>query len=46
MTTQHPIDAQAPAPVQTVELERAVVRHWKGPVSYAVLTLVAAILMW
>lgn len=45
MTTQQPIDAQSPAPVQTVELERAVVRHWKGPVSYAVLTVVAAILM-
>ncbi|MGM1029860.1 MAG: ABC transporter permease [Actinomycetota bacterium] len=45
MSTQQPVDAHAPAPVQTVELERAVVRHWKGPVSYAVLTVVAAILM-
>ncbi|MET4099362.1 ABC-type uncharacterized transport system permease subunit [Agrococcus sp. UYP10] len=45
MSTQQPIDAQSPAPVQTVELERAVVRHWKAPVAYAVLTVVAAILM-
>ncbi|ROR64948.1 ABC transporter permease [Agrococcus jenensis] len=45
MSTQQPIDAQSPAPAQTVELERAVVRHWKAPVAYAVLTLVAAILM-
>lgn len=45
MSTQQPIDAQSPAPVQTVELERAVVRHWKAPVAYAVLTIVAAILM-
>jgi len=45
VSTQQPIDAQSPAPVQTVELERAVVRHWKAPVAYAVLTIVAAILM-
>lgn len=45
MSTQQPIDAQSPAPAQTVELERAVVRHWKAPVAYAVLTIVAAILM-
>ena len=45
MSTQQPIDAQSPAPARTVELERAVVRHWKAPVAYAVLTIVAAILM-
>ena len=43
MSTLQP--AAAAAPVQTVELERAVVRHWKAPISYAVLTVVAAILM-
>ncbi|GEK80710.1 ABC transporter permease [Agrococcus baldri] len=45
MTTQQPVDAQAPTPVETIELERAVVKHWKAPISYAVLTLVALILM-
>jgi ABC-type uncharacterized transport system permease subunit len=33
------------APVEKVELERAVVKHWKAPISYAVLTLVALVLL-
>ncbi|MFA4841484.1 MAG: ABC transporter permease [Agrococcus sp.] len=43
MSTLQP--AAAPAPAQTVELERAVVKHWKAPISFAVLTVVSAILM-
>ncbi|MCH1882287.1 ABC transporter permease [Agrococcus sp. ARC_14] len=45
MTAQQPVGAQAPSPVETIELERAVVKHWKAPISYAVLTVVALILM-
>ncbi len=41
MTTQQP----TAAPAETIELERAVVRHWKAPISYAVLTVVALVLM-
>lgn len=41
MTAQQPT-TQAQA--ETVELERAVVKHWKAPISYAVLTLVALLL--
>jgi len=44
MTTQQPVGAQSPA-AEIIELERAVVRHWKAPISYAVLTLVALVLM-
>lgn len=44
MTAQH-LDAQAPTPADKIELERAVVKHWKAPISYAVLTLVALLLM-
>lgn len=43
MSTLQP--AAAPAAAQTVELERAVVKHWKAPISFAVLTVVSAILM-
>jgi general nucleoside transport system permease protein len=43
MTTQQPV-AQPPA-AETIELERAVVKHWKAPISYAVLTLVALVLL-
>ena len=43
MTAQQPT-TQAPAQAETVELERAVVKHWKAPISYAVLTLVALLL--
>lgn len=47
MTVQQPTepraDAQAPAS-ETVALERAVVKHWKAPISYAVLTIVALVL--
>lgn len=45
MTTQQPIDAHTPAPSEPAALERAVVKHWKAPISYAVITVVAAILM-
>ncbi|MFJ6112754.1 ABC transporter permease [Agrococcus sediminis] len=43
MTAQQPT-TQAPAQAETVELERAVVKHWKAPISYTVLTLVALLL--
>ncbi|WAC65237.1 ABC transporter permease [Agrococcus sp. SL85] len=45
MTTQQPIDARTASPSEPEALERAVVKHWKGPISFAVLTVVAAILM-
>lgn len=41
MTTQ---STAAQPSAETIELERAVVKHWKAPVSYAVLTLVALVL--
>lgn len=44
MTAQQPV-AAAPSTPETIELERAVVKHWKAPISYAVLTLVALLLM-
>ncbi|MCR8670547.1 ABC transporter permease [Agrococcus sp. HG114] len=43
MTTQQPIESPA-ASAQAIELERAVVKHWKAPISFAVLTLVALVL--
>ncbi|WP_306232595.1 ABC transporter permease [Agrococcus beijingensis] len=45
MTTQQPTAAPTAGSAEVVELERAVVKHWKAPVSYAVVTLVALILM-
>ncbi|WP_347756195.1 ABC transporter permease [Agrococcus sp. ProA11] len=45
MSTQQPVDAQPTSPAETIELERAVVKHWKAPISYAVVTLVALLLM-
>lgn len=44
MSTQQPVDAQ-PTPAEKIELERAVVKHWKAPISYAVVTVVALLLM-
>lgn len=45
MTTQQPVDAQPTTSSERVELERAVVKHWKAPISYAVVTVVALVLM-
>ena len=45
MSTQQPVPAAVQPSAETVELERAVVKHWKVPISYAVLTVVALILM-
>ena len=44
MTTQQPTGARPAAADSPIELERAVVKHWKAPISYAVLTLVALVL--
>ncbi|WP_405217536.1 ABC transporter permease [Agrococcus sp. Ld7] len=44
MSTQQPVDTAA-KPAERIELERAVVRHWKAPISYAVVTVVALLLM-
>ncbi|WP_026373625.1 ABC transporter permease [Agrococcus lahaulensis] len=44
MTAQQTTSAHGTT-VETVELERAVVKHWKAPISYAVLTLVALVLL-
>lgn len=44
MTTQQPAAAQ-PAADERIELERAVVKHWKAPISFAVLTVISFILM-
>lgn len=45
MSITQPVGAPSTPPAERVELERAVVKHWKAPVSYAVMTLVALILM-
>jgi simple sugar transport system permease protein len=45
VTTQQPLEARPAAEGSTIELERAVVKHWKAPISYAVVTLVALLLM-
>ena len=45
MSAQQPAAAPAAAPTERVELERAVVKHWKAPISYTVLTVVALLLM-
>ncbi|WP_342384322.1 ABC transporter permease [Agrococcus sp. KRD186] len=44
MTTQQPAEVQ-PSADERIDLERAVVKHWKAPISYAVLTVVSFILM-
>lgn len=45
MSTQQPVDEQPTTSSERVELERAVVKHWKAPISYAVVTVVALLLM-